>query len=288
MRTIAWLSAGLLIFGVADDAFAGKKKKKKDKGPAPTGWIQQEGWQGACYFPENSAEMGPGDRKIYRSQALNEIMAQWKGEKSDLVKFDSTVVTNAETALFGKPDFILQTAADNLEHCKKWAKGGDTSAWAKWVAGLHGAINEGDCKSAPLDYTLFDYLDIGKGWQIPTGVCAGDEFFVIGSQIDYYVVKDGGPWINVEGDTSVASLSDKYPCNIEGCYEGMLIMQFIDEAGIETILPVGSELRWTAPSHGTIRVRINDENDTFFNNKYKIEGSMIHHTSVTYRGADAK
>lgn len=286
MRTIAWLAAGLVLFGAADQAHAGKKDKKKKGGEVEvSGWHQEEGWQGACYFPKNYEKLGAGDRKLARSEALREMLSQWNGSKGDGVSFDETATTNAETALLGKPDWIERMSQENLEECKKWAKSGDSGSWASWLNHVHGTVNEGDCKNAPLDYSLFDYLDIGKGWQIPAGVCKGDTFKVIGTTIDYYKVRPDGPWINVVGDTSVAALGDKYPCNVEGCVEGMLIMRFTDEQGIETILPVGEELDWTAPNHGKIEVRIND--DSFFDNVYKQEGSMIHHTGVTYQGGDA-
>ena len=47
---------------------------------------------------------------------------------------------------------------------------------------------------------MFDYLDIGTGWQRPLKICKGDRIRISGSVKDSYKLSDGGPWISVEGD----------------------------------------------------------------------------------------
>ena len=123
---------------------------------------------------------------------------------------------------------------------------------------------------------------MGKGWQIPAPVCQGDRVFVKGSTIDYYKISDDGPWINVAGDLENRAMGDEYPCTLEGCYVGSLILRFTDEVGNETIYPVGEGTLFEAPVHGKIEVQINDS--TYYDNVFKKEGSMIHHTSIEYNG----
>ena len=91
-----------------------------------------------------------------------------------------------------------------------------------------------------------------------------------------------GPWINVAGDLENRAMDDEYPCTLEGCYVGSLILRFTDEVGNETVHPVGEQTIFEAPVHGKIEVRINDA--TFYDNVFKKEGSMIHHTSIEYNG----
>ena len=63
----------------------------------------------------------------------------------------------------------------------------------------------------------------------------------------------------------------------------MLVLRFVDYDGVETILPLGEGMEWNAPNHGVISVRINDM--TFYDNKYKVESGLQHHTGVTYAPA---
>ena len=76
-------------------------------------------------------------------------------------------------------------------------------------------------------------------------------------------------------------MGEEYPCTLEGCYVGALIVRFTDEVGNETILPVGKEAVFVAPAHGKIEIRINDA--TYYDNVFKKEGSMIH-PSIEYNG----
>jgi hypothetical protein len=47
-----------------------------------------------------------------------------------------------------------------------------------------------------------------------------------------------------------------------------------------TVLPVGEERIYEVPEHGKIEVMINDT--SYFDNIFKIEGGMQHHTSIEY------
>ena len=88
-----------------------------------------------------------------------------------------------------------------------------------------------------------------------------------------------GAWMNVEGDQNSPSLGkENLPCNIENCYDGMLILKFTDEDGRDTVYPVGSEFIFKAPLNGVITYGIND--DTFYDNIWYQAGGLIDHASV--------
>ena len=184
-------------------------------------------------------------------------------------------------ATVARPERIEVIAAKNLEHCKAYFSGSDTAAWGAWFGSANKKLTADDCRSAPLRDTIFEYLDIGKDWQFKWGVCRGDRVSITGTTIDYYRVKQDGPWINVTGNADVLTTTPEYPCNIEGCLEGMLIMKFTDYDGVVTIMPVGQETVFNVPDHGEIAVQINDHD--WSDNKYKQEGSLIHHTGITYK-----
>ena len=243
------------------------------------GWHTQEGWIGECYYPPNFDELGTGDRRQARQDTLEAMYKQWSSES---MGFDADLVENAETVLLGEPNEIEAVSQTNLKNCMTAMSGGGTSGWTAWLRALPAKLTEGECKNRPLKYTLYDYLDIGGKWQIPAGVCEGDVIKISGSQSDFYKVTDKGDWINVTGVEGEHTTTTDYPCNIEGCLLGQLIMRFTDENGISVVLPVGAERIWTAPSHGEIQVMINDYE--FFDNVYKVQSGITHHTSITYNG----
>ena len=255
---------------------------KKNTNTVIVGWHSEEEWTGQCFYPKDFATLGRGDLFEAREQTMAAMMGQWRGERGDGIQFDEEKIVELETTMLGKMSLVEVIAADNLKKCIAHFSGADTSGWQNWFWGINETLTAGDCKSPPLNYTLFDYLDVGKGWQIPAPVCAGDRVLVKGSTIDYYRVSDDGPWINVAGDLENRAMSDEYPCTLEGCYVGSLILRFTDEVGNETIYPVGEQTVFEAPVHGKIEVRINDA--TFYDNVFKKEGSMIHHTSIEYNG----
>ena len=85
--------------------------------------------------------------------------------------FDEGVIDDVETVLLGRPEKIEAFVADNLTQCLA----GNAGAWSQWAKGLKSALTAGECNH-PLDYTMFDYLDIGTGWQRPLKICKGDRF----------------------------------------------------------------------------------------------------------------
>lgn len=247
------------------------------------GWIQEEGWAGECWFPPNYEEIAGGARRIKRSEGITALMAQWRGERSASVQFDTDVVHAIETTLLGHPDRVEWIAAENAAQCEEaMRRGGRLDDWTTWIESVNGRAREGLCPYRPLDYTLFDYLSIESGWQISRRVCKDDEFDVIASSTDFYKISDDGDWISAEGDTTQSALGTDLPCNLEGCYRGQVIMRYTGDDGHIVVIPVGHGARFTAPNHGTIEVRIND--DSLNDNTWKVESGLQHHTSIEYDG----
>ena len=246
----------------------------------PTGWHQEEGWTMACYFPPDWGSLPKLERQSMRATALDDMITQWNGSREDGISFKAERIEEVEVVLLGRPEKIEAIVAANLKQCEKVATGGgDASAWASWHKALPGKLTEGECLQ-PLDYTMFDYLDIGAGWQRPLSICEGDRVKVSGTIKDKYRVEDGGPWINVEGDPARPTVGDEsLPCNLEGCNLGMLVLRFTSDDGVVTILPVtGGEIVFTAPAHGTIDYRIND--DKYFDNIWFKNGGIVDHTAI--------
>lgn len=255
---------------------------KSPKEVAPIeGWHQEEGWTGACWYPKNFDELGPGDSRVHRQETLEAMMSQWTGGRDDGISFDEITTTNVETILLGEPEKIEMLAVGNLEQCQRAMAGGGQGEWKDWLVRTANQMTDGQCQHRPMRYTLFDYLNIGSSWHIPVGVCEGDHIRIKATVNDLYRISEDGPWINTEGDPSQPSVGADWPCNIEGCYAGQLIMRFVgDSSGIETIMPVGVQKEWIVPEHGQIDIMINDT--TYYDNVYKIEGGIEHHTAIEY------
>ena len=264
---------------VSTPAHAGKNKKKKGEDAVPiTGWHQEEGWTGSCYFPPDFAAMGSGDRRMAWQKTRDALMGQWQGVRGDGVKFDEKAVTNVETTLLAKPERIDEVSLTNLELCKEAMSAGSTVAWGNWFKALTGELTEGECPWGNFANTQYNYLDINNDWQNPANVCKGDKVKVKASAIDYFRIEDGGDWINAGGTGEPAASG--YPCTEPGCEIGALIVKFTGESGVEIIQANGLESTFTAPEHGVIRVMINDSN--LSNNVWKVEKGLEHHTSIDY------
>jgi len=256
-------------------------KKNVPPPPPPVGWFQApEGESFACYYPPNWDALAEVERKQARARALDDMMTQWRGEREDGVTFTDTSIDEVEMTLLGRPEQIEAVVLKNLEYCKAMSSGkADVAAWDSWFRGLDEALTQGECL-APLLDTIFDYLDIQTGWQRSFPVCEGNAIRVSGTLKDRYRVRDDGPWITVVGDPDSPTVGNSdFPCDLEGCTEGILMFRFTTLDGIETIMPItDGQLLFTAPAHGTISYRINDT--TFFDNKWYKGGGIEDHTAV--------
>lgn len=254
------------------------------KPPAPAGplvgWhVEPEVGKFACYYPPNFAKMSETDRMEARSNVMDEVFGQWRGQREDGVSFEAGMVDELETVVLGDMSKLETVVAKNTDWCKKVARGEKGgSDWEAWVRGLSSKLTEGEC-FAHFDYTLFDYLEIDTGWQRELAICKDDRVRISGTSKDRFRISDGGDWINVDGDPAQPTVGDgELPCNIEGCVRGQLIMRFRSDAGVEVIQPVGTGITFTAPENGTISYRIND--DTFYDNKWYQSAGIIDHASV--------
>lgn len=246
------------------------------------GWQREEGWKWSCLYPVDFEAMGPGERRLARQKTLEGMMGQWRGDRKDGIRYDADVIMKVETVLLGTPEKIERASQENVQQCVESQSIGTTLAWGQWLSSLPNVYTKGECKTPPLDYTLYDYLNIGSDWHIQAPVCRHNNVLIKASSRDFYRVVDEGNWINADGDPTLPA-TPELPCNVEGCVRGQVIMRFKGESGVETILPVGTELRFFAPEHGTIEVMIND--DVWYDNAYKIEGGIEHHTSIEYSPA---
>lgn len=287
MPKLHWITplAAAVLLVAAPAAHAKGKKKKKGAEPAAAivGWHQEEGWLGSCYFPPDFESFGVADRRMERNNVLNAMMGQWKGERGDGIELPERTIQSVETVLLGYPEKAEKVAVDNLAQCKKAMTGGGTDAWSAWLTSLPASLTAGEC-ARPLDVTMYWYLDIGTGWQGPASICDDNVVRIYASAMDKYKVDDNGPWIDASGDTSKPAMGDGYVCTIEGCYAGQLVMRFRGQSGAEIIKPIGLELVFDPPEHGTIEFTINDT--SYFNNVFKVERGMQHRTSVTYAPAE--
>lgn len=251
----------------------------------PTGPVAPlEGWHKvsetatfACYHPPQFSALDEVQRKLKRAEALDAMMTQWKGEREDGIKFKDGVVDEVETTLFGDMNKVETVAIKNLEFCKTASSGGSSDGWGSWLNQLPGQLTAGECFNH-FDYTMYDYLEIDTGWQRSMPICKDDKVRISGTSKDRFRLTDKGDWINVGGDPGDPTSGTEMPCNIEGCYRGMLILKFVTDAGVETIYPVGEELVFNAPENGTLSYRIND--DTFYDNTWYQAGGIIDHASV--------
>jgi len=241
------------------------------------GWHKEAAWSGSCYFPKDYKD---SDRAA-GSATRDAMMMQWKGERDDGISFSESKIEGVETVLLGKPDAVKSVARQNLQFCQKYMASGDKAAWEKWFKGLKTVLTTGDCAWPPLRYQQHDYLDLGKGWQFEGRVCKGDRVRIEVSSLDKYRLSDDGPWMTGAGDESQRAVGDKYPCNLETCYVGMVVYRFRDLDGVETIGPVGLETDFLAPADGYLELRVN-EDDSFFDNVWRKRGSLIDQSSISY------
>jgi len=258
------------------------KKVKAPPPPPVDAWGLIEGSKVSCYYPADFDKLPDGDRKLARQVALEQMKVQWSGGKEDGVDFEDGVIDDLETALLGRPVLIEQVARDNLEQCTTFAKGGAVDAWRSWFTPLAGKLTAGECLR-PLTYTLFDYLEIGIGWQRPIQICKGDRAHISATEKDRYRVSDKGPWINVEGDKEQKVTASDMPCNIEGCYLGTLVGKFETDDGVVTIFPVGTDKVFVAPSNGILSWSIND--NTWYDNRYFKSATIEDRVAITLEPA---
>lgn len=256
---------------------------KKTEAPPPVGWHQEEGWSIQCYFPPQFEALAQMDRKLKRMDTLDGMMAQWDGTETGGTHFGERTVEMMETILLGEPEKVEQVARENLTYCKSVATGGSKDEWMSWLNGQPALLTAGQCNRPFVD-TVFDYVNITTEWEREFTVCKDNRIEIKVSGKDKFQITEGGDWITVAGDPNQSAQGTNLPCNTEGCLRGQLVLRFTSEDGIETILPIGTNIVFTAPAHGTLSYTIND--DSFFDNKWYQAGGLIDHASVELSPAE--
>lgn len=256
----------------------GEKKAPESAAP-PVGWHQEEGWLNACYFPPNFEALGSLDRRQARADVLDEMMSQWNGDRNDGIYVEPVVVQNVESSLLSTPAKIEDVVKENLVQCRAAMTGAGTSGWKQWLTGLPAELTADQCFSS-LSNTMYSYLELSLDWQFTQKICEGNVVRITASSMDYYKVREDGPWINAAGDSSKPGAEADYPCSMDGCYEGQLIMKFVGRSGREVIFPVGLDYTFEAPEHGEISLMVNDNDHS--DDVFKVEGGVRHHTQLTY------
>jgi len=216
---------------------------------------------------------------MIRSNVLEAMLSQWRGERDDGVSFSSQVNQDAENVLLGHPSDIESVSMDNLAHCRGFMTStGSSGDWSTWLAGLPEVLTEGECLN-PLTYTLFDYLDLGAPFHLVVSLCAEDVALITATAADKFRIEDDGPWITAAGDQDRPTHAEAgYPCDMEGCFAGMLMGRFTGASGIESILPIGLQATFRAPEDGALAIGINDS--TFYDNSWYTSRGIIHHTGI--------
>jgi len=260
---------------------------KEEKPKAPTvGWHQEATWSHGCFHPKKYEDLLPLERQEERELALDEMVAQWKGEKGDGISIEEQLVTEVEDTILADMQKVEKVSRENLAKCKQSASGQlATSEWKSWVIQLPKTLTVGECNTH-FTNTVLDYLEIDFAWSPaePLPICRGDQIVISGSDSDKYRISDDGPWINIYGDADKSTSGTDLPCNGEGCLAGMLIMRFVSVDGDEEVYPVGKRMEFTAPADGRITYGIND--NSWFDNAWYVANGLQHHASITVAPAD--
>ena len=248
------------------------------------GWQQEIGWSLACYYPEEFEKLTELDKRMAWQKSMESIFSQWNGQRGDGVSMDEGVLDQIDLQLSSKPQKVEKVVRENLAMCEKVAVGQASIAdWKTWVNTLPASLSAGECYTHFHD-TVLDYLNITTAFENSFGICGGDIIRISGTSKDQYRINNDASWINVEGDKNAPSLGSELPCNIEGCYNGMLILRFTDTDGRVTVHPVGVEFEFKAPRDGHISYGIND--DSFYDNAWYQTGSLKDHAAVTIMPVD--
>ncbi len=260
------------------------QKKSVDETPK-VGWYQEEDWSVACYHPPEYEKMLKMDREDSRQPAWEAMFDQWQGTRGDGMSVGEEVIERIDYQFSAKPIKVESVSQQNLEKCRQVATGQMTmDAWQGWVSGLPTELSAGECYNHFLD-TVLDDFQIDQSFANPFPICKGDRIRISGSSQDQFRITDSGSWITIAGDLESPSLGKvDIPCNIEGCFDGMLILKFTDADGREAIHPVGTSLEFTAPLDGMITYGVND--DTYYDNQWYQSGGLIDHASITIAPLD--
>jgi len=260
-------------------ALACGPKKTVEEAPK-VGWHQEETWTLACFHPPQYDAMLEMERRDSWQGSMEAMDSQWRGERGDGISVGEDILDQIDYQFSAYPQKVEEVSQQNLEKCRQVATGQlSKDDWQAWIKGLPTQLTAGECRTHFLD-TVMDTLSITTEFENSFPICEGDRIRISGSIQDQYRISDDTEWITIAGNQNSSSLGkENLPCNTEGCFDGMLILQFTDLDNRVTVYPVGGELEFKAPRDGYISYGIND--DTYYDNQWYQRGGLIDHASVT-------
>lgn len=234
----------------------GPKTAPNNNGPE-SGWLLESGDRSACFVaPEFASIEDEALRTKQQRDTARAMSLQWAGARRDGVDFGKERAAEVEALLLADLSDIQGVSAKNLEFCLGVMRGGNTtSSWGSWVEELQEEYREAACPE-PLEEDVYHPMELDFGWQMDLPLCAGQEVQIKADVGQYYVLYEGGPQLNVLGD-SETDASAEHLC--PSCMPGVLLARFEpDGAGKVQVFEVADAKSFTAPSAGTLSVAIND------------------------------
>ena len=247
------------------------------------GWHQEETWTLACFHPPQYDTMLEMERRDSWQGSMDAMLQQWGGQRGDGISVDENTLDQIDFQFSAYPKKVEQVSQENLEKCRQVATGQlPKDDWHTWIKGLPSQLTAGECRTHFLDTVMDTDFSIVSNFDNSFPVCEGDKLRIFGSTSDQFRISPDGEWISIAGDQNNSSLGkENYPCNIEGCFDGMLILRFTDTDDRVTIHPVGAEFHFKAPRDGYVSYGINEPEDMLYDNQWYQSGGLIDHTAVT-------
>lgn len=240
-----------------------------EEAPKPTvGFVTIEGH--TCYAPPDFEGLTRSESQRLAQESLEDAKRHWRGEVDPTFKLSAAEVEELENRLLSYPNDTGRLLAEDLRLCRGWATGAsDAEGYRSALMAFARGLDRGRCEPEGFTY-LSQGLVLNAEWQMDLVLCAGQRVEIRVSNgrycVDYPAKGEAREpkWIDAAGDPEgdVAGL----PCTSEGCRPGMVIGQYSPWEGAPIIFPIGAEAPFTAPAHGNLRVRIND--DTANNNRF--------------------
>jgi len=271
-----------MIFTALLFTACGPKKPQEPAAPK-VGWMPEEGSSVACYYPPQFDALDEMPRREARSEALDALIEQWKGDRNDGISMNPDVIDSIQNIIWGDMSKVESVTRDNLSYCKQFASSSSTASWESWLASLPVKLTEGECNDH-FSVIMSHTVEIDVDWEPgePIRICGGDKIRVMASPNDRYQLEPGGKWITVDGDPEVSTAgSDEFPCQTEGCLQGQLVLRFMSKDNETTVVPIGSSGTFTAPSDGVFSYGINDNSPE--DNKWYQSSGVIEHASIEIR-----
>ena len=256
------------------------------KEAAPQGYFRIKGH--TCYAPPDFTTMGRSEAQSTRLTAYDQAKRRWAGEVEPAFKLSDRQLSELEAVYLNRPEDLGPMLAIDLTLCQQWANGNlDLDTYGTELVAQSRAVGKGRCE--PTAFTLIsNHLLVDKSWQVEIPLCKDQRVVVSLSNARYSITySDQVPteqvrWISADGDPDSTNL-DGAPCQSQGCKPGMVVGRFVPQVGDPIIFPVGKSLTYTAPAHGDLSFRIND--DSFYDNRFFQEKQVFDFLVIEVRPA---